>query len=563
MAISLNDRVAFLQSQQIFNETDPSDLPEIAEKLEEYTLPANSNLYTEGNTGNHFYFIYQGQIRLWKDDGEEITTHALLEKGDKFGEEALLLQKPRSSTATSLEDCHFLSLDKGDFNWLVNKFPEVKENIIELAYSHQQSRKKKFDWLQQKESIYIMTNRHPIELWIGMLKPIVILLLGGFLYSFASLIPALPSLPRNTGILLIIVGILWAFWEGIDWKNDFFIITNQRVIWLEQILFQSASRQETPLSAIQSINIHTTYFGRLLDYGTVTVRTFTGLGSLTLTNLKNPKHFKENIQEHLIRLRGKGEQANTDRMRQTIRESLGYEVEDPIETNFGILPLDDENARKQRLFKTRQIRGAEIIYHKHWWVLLSKAWFPTIAGSGLIAYLLFSYIETLLADVPTILLASFYVPMLLGIFLSLMVFVYHYVDWKNDIYKLTEDSLIDSDHKPFGSETSQSAFLKNIQSIQHSRNGILRLILNFGSVNIMVADAQFTFEEVPNPAQVQQDIYYRQEQMKSNEDAENAENERTRMAAWITAYHNVQTDEETITPEDPAYPALEDEEDDY
>ncbi len=78
--------------------------------------------------------------------------------------------------------------------------------------------------------------------------------------------------------------------------------------------------------------------------------------------------------------------------------------------------------------------------------------------------------------------------------------------------------LIDSEKKPLGEEISRSAPIKNIISLEHQRTGILRLILNFGIVRVVVADEELIFYDVHNPAQVQQDIYYRQEQIKLNKE---------------------------------------------
>ena len=30
---------------------------------------------------------------------------------------------------------------------------------------------------------------------------------------------------------------LYSLWFGLDWGNDFYIVTNQRVIWLEKVIF--------------------------------------------------------------------------------------------------------------------------------------------------------------------------------------------------------------------------------------------------------------------------------------------------------------------------------------
>ena len=106
-----------------------------------------------------------------------------------------------------------------------------------------------------------------------------------------------------------------------------------------------------------------------------------------------------------------------------------------------------------------------------------------------------------------------------------------------------DDMIIDAEKKPFGEEISRSAPIRNIISLEHNRVGILRLILNFGNVEVVVADTTLTFYDVHNPAQVQQDIYYRQEQIKMKADEQEREEDFNQISKWLRAYHEV-TEEE-------------------
>ena len=98
---------------------------------------------------------------------------------------------------------------------------------------------------------------------------------------------------------------------------------------------------------------------------------------------------------------------------------------------------------------------------------------------------------------------------------------------------------IDSERKPFGREITKSAPIRNIISLEHQRKGILRLILNFGLVRVVVADETLHFYDVGNPALVQQDIYYRQEQLKLQQEEEEREKDEAHFTKWLQAYHEV------------------------
>ena len=60
----------------------------------------------------------------------------------------------------------------------------------------------------------------------------------------------------SAGITSVIVA-AWAVWNYIDWGNDYYILTNQRVVWLEKVVGIYDSRQEAPLSTVLSVGVET------------------------------------------------------------------------------------------------------------------------------------------------------------------------------------------------------------------------------------------------------------------------------------------------------------------
>ncbi|HAY83742.1 MAG TPA: hypothetical protein DCY42_02140, partial [Chloroflexi bacterium] len=169
-------------------------------------------------------------------------------------------------------------------------------------------------------------------LWIDLLKPLGTLLVSG-IFFFVSTLTSLETLPTILGFMLLLFSILWSAWEILDWRNDYFILTNQRVVWIEQMVLQAAARMEAPLAAVQSVDVQTSQIGRILGYGHVLVRTFTGTGSLKLTNVDDPKLMKGNIEELLMTVRKKTQVVAEKQLRLAIRQSLGIEavpVEDDV-----------------------------------------------------------------------------------------------------------------------------------------------------------------------------------------------------------------------------------------
>ncbi|MEK6221217.1 MAG: cyclic nucleotide-binding domain-containing protein, partial [Chloroflexota bacterium] len=545
MSLSNEAILPFLQSMQLFSDLSEENILEIADRLERVDSAAGEEIIKQGQHANRFYLLYQGSVKVWhKIKGEEIEL-AILEPGDKFGEEAFIFNRAQPAYVTSLDGCTFLTLNRENFGWLLRKYPDIKLSLKVIAESHQEARKQRFNWLHSGEVIHLISRRHPVTLWIDLFKPFFAILAAIFLLFVLRQVPGLSTLSIYFGGLLLVTSVLWVIWEILDWQNDFFIITNERVIWLERIIFQSASRQESPLSAIQSVNVQTNQLGRIFDFGDVKVRTFTGMGSLVLTNVDKPKHFHDLIEELLLRIRSKTDEAQSQRIRQSIRQSLGLKFEEPANTNIGVLEPDDVPEKKFSLFRTREITGDTITYHKHWYALIGNLFTPLfifISGLGIISWFVYRDYVSITPVYPALFtVITIGVPALLVVFLWC---VYLVADWNNDLYRITYDNIMDSDKKPFGQEISKSAPIANIQSMQHSRKGLLRILLNFGTVTISVADAELNFVDVHNPSQVQQDIFYRQERLKFDTDEAKNERESSRMGEWLKTYHEVWTEEQ-------------------
>jgi hypothetical protein len=549
MAISKEERFEFLKSRQMFADLEETDILLLAEHMDEYVLPAGKVLYSAGDKGNVFYIIFNGSVHVsMLEEDEQEREIGNLETGDKLGVESLLMGTPRATTVTSMEDTTFLVMHKPDFEHMLDRYPSIDEYLTTLMDTRREARIRHFPWLNENELIQILTRRHPIQLWIALLKPFTAILIGLFFLYIAQL-TQLETVPYILGYFILAISVFWIIWEWIDWRNDLFILTNQRIVWLEKVVLQDASRREAPLSAVQSVDVKTTMVGRILDYGHVLVRTFTGTGSLTLTNVNHPKQMKGEIEELLLRVRKKTEIIEEEKLRHSIRQSLGLEtksIEDPI--FYVEEPQEVESGIISKLFRTREVSpdGRTITYHRHWWVLLTKTWLPVLGFIGMVVFL--GYVITNNYTVWNFVLPrlSFFVFWFMGALTIALVVVYHVADWNNDIYMISKDDmLIDAEKKPFGEEISRTAPIKNIISLEHQRTGILRLMLNFGIVRVVVADATLVFYDVHNPAQVQQDIYYRQEQIKLRSEEAEMEQDREHISRWLRAYHDVfQAEEE-------------------
>jgi hypothetical protein len=332
--------------------------------------------------------------------------------------------------------------------------------------------------------------------------------------------------------LLGIVAIIWAWAE---WRNDYFIVTNVRVIWRERILFRGSSRQETPLRTIQSLNIQTgNFFQRSIHVGDLIVRTFNS--ELRMTDVYQPERMKELIQGFILRSRRRSQREQLAEIRRTIRDRLGIQRDDiPPEEPDIVPPVLTRKHGRFAIFKTRIVEDNIITYRKHWSIFFKQAMLPNILFVLSLFGLFFLSIYFAFNDIAGERLIWG------GLFIILVVFfvwwLYEYEDWRNDLYRVTHDLIIDRDKKPFGQESFRSAPIKNIQSLGHEVPNLIGLILNVGNVYINVGDETFSFDGVHDPSVVHQDISRRMEELVAQQEQEKAKQEHERMVTWLEIYH--------------------------
>lgn len=97
-------------------------------RLDEFVqrFPAGSVIFLEGDIGSEMFIIQSGQVRISRLISGQERDLAVLEKGDFFGEMALLEEVPeRSATASAVTDVEVLQLRASDFDSLLRRRPEI------------------------------------------------------------------------------------------------------------------------------------------------------------------------------------------------------------------------------------------------------------------------------------------------------------------------------------------------------------------------------------------------------------------------------------------------------
>lgn len=549
MPIETPARVAFLKKIHLFYGLEEADLQAVAEELDELHVPEDGVVFEQGGRADSFYLIYGGSVRITrKQDRKEIQL-ALLVKYDYFGEMGLVAKRPRSGTAIAVTDTSLLVLSRQDFEKLFKRAPQLRSNLDLAIRSRQLARKLQFKWLHPDEVIYFLARKHAIVLYQRLIWPILALVVPVFFfYGWYAIADFFVVGLAAWGSLLAII--LWGIWLWVDWGNDYYIVTNERVLWLEKVIGIYESRQESPLSTILSVAVETSQLGRILDYGDVIVRTW--VGRLPFDDVSHPEQARHMIEEYWNRTKEQAVGTEKEAMKDAIRKRLGIKPSPPAEPKTDSakpVPPKRERMSVWRLLSASRLKlryetGNIVVYRKHWFVLIQQAWMPLLAILGIVI-LFFSRLYRL-ALIPDEAFISFQngmtvdtwaLALIFSLFPAILWLIYQIMDWSNDIYEVTPEQIIDLDKKPFGTETRNAAQLEHILGTEYRRVGILGQIFNYGTVYITVGGSQLAFENVMDPATVQADIDRRREaNMEKKRQAEIAA-ERERMAEWLVTYH--------------------------
>lgn len=528
----------------IFRGLQDAELLEVAEQLEVETFPAGEVIFEEGDEGQSFYIINRGRVKvLRKRPKGEPAVVAGLEPGDFFGEGALLYGRKRSATIKAETDLEVLELDKEDFEDLLRRFPRIKPNLLVTQASYELYRRQRWNWLEPNEVVYFITRKHRVVLLQMLILPFLV---GGLLALAAVWLSV--WLEREwiawAGAALEIPVALWFAWQGLDWSNDYYIVTNKRVVWQEKIVALYDSRLESPLGSIMSVNVKTdSAVERLLNMGDVVVTTYSG--SIVFRSVEAPGALAALIEEHWHRTRSRDREREHEQIRRALRERLTPAPAKPAEAPPVRPPAPGKPpARQPRgsmfgpLFslRVRFEQGGNVVYRKHWFMLALHVWKPTLALLGLLAVVTLAAAGLLPGGfaLPAVLLAAIVVGLPIAGW-----WLYEYMDWHNDIYMVTGEQILDIIKKPLGAENKKAAPLANILGLKYERPGLVSRLLNFGDVVAIIPGAEFRFSGVFDPLSVQNDIYRRIEAFNARKTQAEAAKRNEEIAEWIEMYHGV------------------------
>jgi uncharacterized membrane protein YdbT with pleckstrin-like domain len=545
MADELELVMDLLEKTSLFVGLDEMQLARVANRTRLVNLRADESLPLEDFEGGDdypFFVVYSGKVRLspprWRSMVDEILRH-----GDFIGADALFFGARSDYQVTAITTSLLLRIESDVLGDLLVEIPPLKDNLKAAVDVYRQIHSRRFEWLAEDEIVHLILRKHPAYLLVSLVLPVLLGWFAVVIYVVGSFveISSVSLVIEWVGILAMIVALLWVVWSYIDWRNDYYIVSDRRVVWLEHVIGLYDSRQEAPLTAIKSEEVQSTLLGRYLGYGDVLVHTL--MGRITFRNVGQPEQVKAVIiaqQELAIERQYDADLQAMDELINERMEPAPKEEKDEVESVSGE-PLSPSLAMAVEhplpgwetivnFFKTRVEEDGTITYRKHIYILFRKVFLPSLLI--LLVFAVNAYLISEDISGPLILLLGSAFFIAFGLW-----WLYQFIDWRNDIYRITFDKIIDSERKPLGSEVTKSAYLDNILSLDYERLGLLGILLNFGNVIINVGtENKFIFWRIHNPARAQQDIFNRMYANRRAKEEAAVAKDREHMADYLAVY---------------------------
>ncbi len=115
-------------------------------------FPPGTVLFHDGESGREMFVIQSGKVKISKKIRDEEQTLAVLGAGEFFGEMAILNNKPRSASATVLEESKVLVIDPKTFESMIKNNTEIAVRMIKKLAARLQEADDQIESLMIKDA---------------------------------------------------------------------------------------------------------------------------------------------------------------------------------------------------------------------------------------------------------------------------------------------------------------------------------------------------------------------------------------------------------------------------
>ncbi|MBZ0089867.1 MAG: cyclic nucleotide-binding domain-containing protein [Thermoanaerobaculia bacterium] len=120
-------------------------------------------VFKEGDLGTEMFIVHEGKVEILKEMLGEPKQLAVLEKGDFFGEMAILEDLPRTASARAISEVKLLHINGSTFDQMLRSNPEIAVRMMRklsrrlretdrLRRRHLHHRRRRRRWSRRRRS---------------------------------------------------------------------------------------------------------------------------------------------------------------------------------------------------------------------------------------------------------------------------------------------------------------------------------------------------------------------------------------------------------------------------
>lgn len=543
-----------LAAVTVFSNYTPEERRALLGYMSHYYVPIHHLIMQQGEMGDSLWILMpSSRATLFALENGQALPPTTIYGPNFFGELALRVDHTLNSTVQAEPGSQWLRLHQADFRSFLRKYGQEYMSKLTLSPAAERflgraEERKRYPWLQVGENLVLFQQRHPLALLRNIAFSLILSTL--IIVVWVSLATRGWLDPWHLWIFGILggVSVVQFFWGLIDYLNDYLLVTNQRLVRQEKVLFLNEHRQAAFLEQIRNIDVETNFLGNMLGYGAMRIQTAAASGIIEFNFVPNPIRVKQTILEQQ-NLRQQHYQASSKLVIQNLlEERFGLRLRIPQRVVPGSTAASPHYASnwRERLHdflnvgSHLEIRTDErVIWRKHWIILLGRIVPPLTTLITVIALL----VGEQLLPVP---LQQFVMPInvvlaLLGLW-AIGWIAWAVADWRNDTYEIDGKQIADVEKKPlFFSEQRRTALLGEIENIEVSIPSPLHYLLNFGNVRLSTAASEgvFSFDWVPNPRGVSEEIRRRIEVYRYQQENNRARQRAQELPDWFEMYNRL------------------------
>lgn len=351
-----------------------------------------------GAEDTNLYILRRGKmlIRAPEKGGKDPIIR-FAQPGEILNELPFITGHPSEVTIEAVTSAQLWYIPRGEFQQLMAREGDIREHLTYTPEAEKYiKQRQRFDTQRPGELVLWFGRKHWWVLLQSQWFTALMLMFAGATF----LPPVRPIFSGPFGLALVGALLFAAFasflWFLIDWWNDYYVVTDQRVIHRERIFVVYDSQDEAPISSVQKVTVERPNFiSTALDAGTLLIETLGARANIRFEWVAEPNRVSKLILDQ--QARAQVEFAATERAK--VRSELRREMEVGTEPLPASAPASQANQRKNQrkqllpfvrrvgiglanlrdemLPRMRLVRAPDtIVYRKHWLALVGATIAP-------------------------------------------------------------------------------------------------------------------------------------------------------------------------------------------